>query len=1023
MRHTNSPTISSPSSPSSLAATLTVASILALWLCAAWIFVPAARQKSAIAGTERAFIPPEPAEENPEARARYEQRILQNPATKRIPDGIRAKELQFASRLPNQEFNQAANQAGNRSKSRTAGSIQAAAWTQRGPYAIGGRTRAFAIDAANERVLVAGSVSGGIWRSEDAGATWRRTSSLSDLPNISSIAQDTRAGKTNVWYAATGEGWGNSATATGAPYRGDGVYKSTDGARTWSLLPSTATNTPERYDQRFDYTWTLATNPANAAQDELYAALFGCIRRSTDGGTTWRTVLGSDIITQPTTGRFTDVAVAPRSGVIYATISRADGELPTDNGIFRSTDGIRWTRIAPSGFPISTRRIVIAISPLDENQVYFVGETPGRGFEGINDDETEYHSLWRYTYLAGNGSTETSADNATWDDFSQNLPRFTGAGRQGDFVSQASYDMVMGFKPDNRDVVFLGGHNLYRSIDAFRSSFRNAWIGGYEGSGNYSVRDNHYVDQHALAFLPSNPNVMYTANDGGIFRTDNCVASNPVWTPLNNGYITTQFYGIAIAPTANTSFIVGGMQDNGSWATPNGANAGNPAPQAAWASIRGGDGGFAAVGDPQHSSGVQYVYISQQFGATYRYRTNADFAGFSGATLIKPVGGTGYDFIAPFMLDPVDSRTLYLAAGRSLWRQRDATSASTGSNGTTSAGWASWANLGRSSGAGANATTEDITAFGAAPLAGSSGGSSGGGATSRASRLYVGTSAGRVLRIDAANTVEPSASAAANQVMDVSSSQFPAGGNVICVAADQADANRAIAVFSNYEVQSLFLTENGGQTWTAIGGNLEQNPDGTGNGPSCRWASILNVSGVVKVYVGTSTGLYTTDLPRGGSGVGSSVGSGANTRWVQEGASVIGNAVVSMVCTRNSDGFVAACTHGNGVFSSTAELTQTDITGDDVVLQQNFPNPLVTTTTFRYKLPEQAVVSLAVYDLLGKQVTMLVNEAQNAGVYQRRWDGTSSDGAPIATGTYFYRLTAAHNGTRTLRTGTILVAR
>jgi hypothetical protein len=1027
--------------PSTLA-TLTL--IVLLWSAAALVFVPAAKrvakhdakhvsarsvaqQSSTLHATEETEETEKNGksdaaeEEDPALRLAREERMLRNPRTKSIPEDIQRRELVFVRSSPTLSARNASTNSKNATEG--SGSLASEAWTQRGPYNVGGRTRAFAVDASNERVLVAGGISGGIWRSDDAGATWRKTTTTPDAPlpsNISSLVQDTRSGKTNVWYAATGEGWGNSASATAAPYRGDGVLKSTDGARTWTLLPSTATRTPQRYDQRFDYTWTLATNPANTSQDEVFAALFGCIKRSTDGGTTWRTVLGSDSITQPTTGRFTDVAVAPRSGVMYATISRADGERATSNGIFRSTDGVRWARISsalPNIFPTTTRRIVIAISPRDENEVYFLAETPGRGFEGVNDDETEQHSFWLYTYRAGDGSADTSPDNASWTEISDNLPRFTGAGLQGDYVSQASYDMVLRFKPDNADVLFMGGHNLYRSTDAFRTGFRNAWIGGYRDNTNFALRTGHHVDQHVIAFLPSNPNVMFTANDGGVFRTDNCLASNVAWTPLNNGYVTTQFYAIAIAPSTLTgasagtpanasvaSFVVGGLQDNGTWASPTN---GGSSPQAAWRNLRSGDGGFTAVGSPQHSAGEQYVYISQQNGFIYRLRSDAAFSSFTGSTLIKPVGGTGFDFITPFALDPADTRVLYVLAGRTLWRQSNATNIPTGTLGTSSTGWASWLNLGRTL---ASGSTELLTALGASSgssSGSSSGASSGSGSTSR---LYVGTSEGRVLRIDNATTVTPAQ--VATQVQDVSDRQFPSGGNVICIAVDATDQNRALAVFSNYEVQSLFLTENGGQSWTAVGGNLEENADGSGAGPSCRWASVMNVGGALKVYVGTSAGLYSTDVLRG-----------AATRWTQEGASVLGNAVVSMVCTRNSDGAVVAATHGSGVFSSIAEFTQTSITTDDVVLQQNFPNPVINGTTVRFKLPEPSVITLAVFDLQGKHVATLASETLSAGTYQRRWDGTSSDGAPVATGMYVYRLSALRNGTRVLRTGTLLVAR
>ncbi|HYF03334.1 MAG TPA: T9SS type A sorting domain-containing protein, partial [Patescibacteria group bacterium] len=106
-------------------------------------------------------------------------------------------------------------------------------------------------------------------------------------------------------------------------------------------------------------------------------------------------------------------------------------------------------------------------------------------------------------------------------------------------------------------------------------------------------------------------------------------------------------------------------------------------------------------------------------------------------------------------------------------------------------------------------------------------------------------------------------------------------------------------------VISLFSTMDGGATWTAVAGNLEQNANGSGNGPSTRWMEILPVGEGTMYLVGTSTGLYSTAYLDGNS-----------TVWVQEGASNIGNVVVEMLDSRESDGLVVAATHGVGVYSA-----------------------------------------------------------------------------------------------------------
>src|SRR6185312_12619968 len=92
-------------------------------------------------------------------------------------------------------------------------------------------------------------------------------------------------------------------------------------------------------------------------------------------------------------------------------------------------------------------------------------------------------------------------------------------------------------------------------------------------------------------------------------------------------------------------------------------------------------------------------------------------------------------------------------------------------------------------------------------------------------------------------------------------------GNVNCIAIDPDDANKAILVFSNYAVISLYYTINGGTSWTNISSNLEQTANGGGNGPSCRWAAVMPVDKGHTYFVATSTGLYSTDTLTGNTTV------------------------------------------------------------------------------------------------------------------------------------------------------------
>jgi hypothetical protein len=169
---------------------------------------------------------------------------LHDPATGEIPVRIRTKELQFAAALPTKEslVLSPLQKGGN------AGQIQLSTWTPRGPYNVGGRTRALAVDLDNANVILAGGASGGMWRSTDAGTTWTKTTSPSQLQSATCIVQDPRPGKHSIWYYGTGE-YDGTGTVPGAP---------------------------------------IVVNPANLANDEVYAAVAHGIKRSRPAPLLWQ---------------------------------------------------------------------------------------------------------------------------------------------------------------------------------------------------------------------------------------------------------------------------------------------------------------------------------------------------------------------------------------------------------------------------------------------------------------------------------------------------------------------------------------------------------------------------------------------------------------------------------------------------------------------------------------------------------------------------------------------------------------
>jgi hypothetical protein len=152
-------------------------------------------------------------DDDPYSRAEQEFMMLRDPVTNRIPANIFRLEQEFAKNLPKRISN-------NLNKSNDASGLDALTWIARGPNNVGGRTRALGIDIRTTTppnvTIIAGGVSGGIWRSTNDGSSWSLVTLPSQLHNTTCIAQDKRSGFQDVWYIGSGEARGNSASGGGS---------------------------------------------------------------------------------------------------------------------------------------------------------------------------------------------------------------------------------------------------------------------------------------------------------------------------------------------------------------------------------------------------------------------------------------------------------------------------------------------------------------------------------------------------------------------------------------------------------------------------------------------------------------------------------------------------------------------------------------------------------------------------------------------------------------------------------------
>ena len=356
----------------------------------------------------------------------------------------------------------------------TAGTVQPSTanidrslWNWIGPGNVGGRVRSIVIDPTNPQTMWAGSVGGGIWKTTNGGAYWRPLDDFMANLAVSTLVIDPR--DHNVLYAGTGEGVYNSDALIGA-----GVFKSTDGGKTWNQLSSTATSD-------FYYVNRLAISPNNSRV--LIAATSTGILRSVDGGTTWSRKLSVNNV-------FLQVAFNPNDG----TKAVASGKW---GWTYYSTDGgFTWTS-ATKPWNTNNRdiRVEFAYAPSNPNIVYAsVNQSDGLIYKSTDGGRNYSLVSKYYSYLA------SAAGNQGW------------------------YDNALWVSPTNSNFLIVGGIDLWRSTDGGQTLTQiSDWnCGGFYGAKYCNGTSSAHADQHAIVSAPgyngTTNKTLFFGNDGGIYK-------------------------------------------------------------------------------------------------------------------------------------------------------------------------------------------------------------------------------------------------------------------------------------------------------------------------------------------------------------------------------------------------------------------------------------------------------------------------------------------------------------------------
>ncbi|NJN28244.1 MAG: T9SS type A sorting domain-containing protein [Cyclobacteriaceae bacterium] len=378
-----------------------------------------------------------------------------------------------------------------------------------------------------------------------------------------------------------------------------------------------------------------------------------------------------------------------------------------------------------------------------------------------------------------------------------------------------------------------------------------------------------------------------------------------------------------------------------------------------------GDGGYSAI-----SRDGLYYYASFQFGKVYRFTLDKNLQRLTFAR-VDPQGSGGEDkllFVNPYILAPENQNILYYAGGNIIWRNTNISQTPLFENHPAHINWQ------KLNGTEVNDGTISALAASYNP----------------AGKLYYGTTNGRLFRIE--NVREK-----AYSVKEITATPFPSMAYISCIAIDRKNSNKLIVSFSNYNVISLFYSQDGGVSFANISGNLEENEDGSGGGASVRWVEIVSKEqGPAQVFAATSTGIYGTEELDGN-----------NTQWQQHGSSTVGNALVTMIKYFAADGTIVAATHGNGMYEAYLDkVWATEISNADLpfTVSDPYPNPSGGQVTIPFTIPKDGMVRARIYSPLGQMVKTLLWSVQYRGKNVLVWDGTNEAGAPVASGTYICRL-------------------
>ncbi|MCC6841608.1 MAG: T9SS type A sorting domain-containing protein [Saprospiraceae bacterium] len=464
-------------------------------------------------------------------------------------------------------------------------------WAAMGPMNYAGRCLEIQFNNQNPNTIFVGTAGAGLWKSYTAGVgpkAWHHVATGYPVLSVSCMA--IHPTDSNTLYIGTGEvynygnvGTGHSVWRTRGSY-GIGILKSTDGGTSWK--PSLDWSREDlRGVNKIIIDYRNATRIIAGTSEGIFI--------SEDDGRTWKQSLKVINVTD----------LIQKNDNPDIMVAAAGNLLSRDGGIYKSLDGgVSWTK-SGIGFPTFNGKVMLTKDPSNSNRILAsVGSPVGNASEiqesnNFGDQWQSLGAALRYTYY--------------W----------------------IAHDISV--HPGNPYDILCGGVEVFKfnraSSSLERRSQWNAWyydnikIGGPEGDSSYVHADIHDIIRH-----PNNPDVVYLATDGGVFRTLN----NGVSFEGCNGLLqTVQFYQSCSNSSQDSNFFIGGLQDNAT-----AVYEGKPE----WRRVIGGDGGFTCI-DPTND---QKVYGSIYWLAAFRSIDRAKTFQY----IFPQQGANNANFIAPICL-------------------------------------------------------------------------------------------------------------------------------------------------------------------------------------------------------------------------------------------------------------------------------------------------------------------------------------------------------------------------------------